>query len=361
MNADNLFATRINALRSSMKSETIDVFVSTHAPTLRYLCGYSGSNGLLTVSRDRSDFFTDFRYQEIIQTEVKADRKHVVKGSLISAAAKKKIFSRIKKVGIEKDHTTIAEFDIITTSIDAKKISPVAGIVEHLRMKKDESELRSLKRAFTISDKVFGRILDIIKPGMREIELSAEISYLHKSFGAEQDSFDVIVASGVRGSLPHGTASLKRISSGEFVTLDFGCTVDGYHSDMTRTICIGKPSKKMKQVYQIVFDAQRRSRDSVRHGVPARTVDRIARDYIAKKGFGKYFGHSLGHGVGLEIHELPRVAPKSKDTLEAGHVVTIEPGIYLPDEFGIRIEDTVIVAAKGVDVLTESPKELIVV
>ena len=328
---------------------------------MRYLCGYSGSNGLFVVTGHSTFFFTDFRYKEIIQTEVSADKKIIGKGSLIQIAAKNKIFSSASRIAFEKDHITFSEFEIVKSVVGAKKLLTISGIVEALRSVKDNWEIRMLQQAFEISDKVFMNILGIIRPGMTELELSAEISYRHKKLGAENDSFDVIVASGERGSLPHGTASSKKIKNKEFITLDLGCIVNGYHSDMTRTICLGSPTAEMKKVYGIVLDAQQKACESVYEGVPSKKIDGIARKYITSKGYGKYFGHSLGHGVGLEIHELPRIAPQSKSKLNAGNVITIEPGIYLPQRFGVRIEDTLVVHEKGNTPLTRSPKGLIVI
>ncbi len=343
-----------------MHNQKLDAFVSSFSPTMRYLCGYSGSNGLLIVADRSVSFLTDFRYKEIIQTGVSADTKIIASGSLVQAAVKEKILSAVKTIGFEKDHVTVAAFENIKHAAGSKKLAAVSGVVESLRAVKDDSEIRTLKQAFDISDKVFKKILGIIKRGMTELDLSAEISYLHKKYGAENDSFDVIVASGVRGSLPHGTASTKKLQDGEFVTLDFGCTVDGYHSDMTRTLCLGTPTSDMKKVYRIVLDAQQRACDAVCQGIPAKRLDSIARKHIAAKGYGKYFGHSLGHGVGLEIHELPRVAPQSTAILAIGNVITIEPGIYIPKQFGLRIEDTVVVQEHGYELLTGSPKELII-
>ncbi len=355
------FHNRISALRNKLQKRKLDAFVSSFLPTMRYLCGYSGSNGLLIVAKDASYFVTDFRYQEIIQTEVSADEKIICKGSLMQVAAKKKIFSVFNKIGFEKDRLTVSEFEHLKKFVDAKKLVATSGIVENLRAVKDETEIRTIKQAVDISDKVFQKILGLIKPGISELELSAEISYYHKKFNAEHDAFDVIVASGVRGSRPHGTASTKKIQNGEFVTLDFGCVVGGYHSDMTRTICIGNPTSEMKKVYHIVLDAQQKASDAVRAGISTKKIDGVARNHISSKSCGKYFGHSLGHGVGLEIHELPRVAPKSKEKLKTGNVITIEPGIYIPKKFGIRIEDTVVVRDGGCEVLTGSPKELIII
>lgn len=355
------YRTRIAALRKIMTLRRLDVFVTTFSPSLRYLCGYAGSNGLLAVTLDTTCFFTDFRYQEIIQTEVAADKKIIGQGSMVPLAAKQKNLNKKKRIAFEHDHVTVAESDVYQKFFGKKKLVPVSGIVELLRSVKDQSEIALLSRACAISDKVFNKILGIITPGISELEISAEISYWHKRFGAETDAFEVIAVSGERGSLPHGRASAKKIRSGEFVTLDFGCVVEGYHSDMTRTICVGRPTPEMKKVYQLVLDAQQKACDAVRVGMKARALDKIARSVISSKGYGAYFGHSLGHGVGLEIHELPRVALKSKETLTEGNVITIEPGIYMPKKFGVRIEDTVVVHTHGCDRLTHSPKTLTIV
>ncbi len=352
---------RINNLRNEMQKRKIDAYVSSSLSTTQYFCGFHGSNGLLIVTMGRSYLLTDFRYQEIIQTEVIADEKIVAQGSLSKAASEKRIFSPVKKVAFEHERMTVGEFNSLKKNLTGKKLIPVSGIVEKLRAVKDDDEIRTLKCAFDISDKVFQSIIGMIKPGMTELEISAEISYLHKKHGAQNDAFDVIVASGVRGSLPHGIATSKKIGTGEFITLDFGCIVDGYHSDMTRTICVGKPSAEMKKVYHIVLDAQQKACDAVRSAVLSKKIDAIARKHIQSRGYGKYFGHSLGHGVGLEIHELPRVAPKSKEKLNIGNVITIEPGIYIPQKFGVRIEDTVIVREQSCEILTSSSKELIII
>ncbi|NUN70198.1 MAG: aminopeptidase P family protein [Bacteroidetes bacterium] len=356
-----IFSRRLTALRSALKPKRCDAFITSHAASLRYLCGYTGSNGLLIVSPSSSLFLTDFRYREMMQTEVAAGRKRIAKGSLIQFAVKTGAVDGLRRIAFEKDHLTVASFETVRACIGPKRVILTSGIVESLRAVKDNTELQSLTAAFDISDKVFRHVLGIVRPGMTELELSAEISYKHKQLGAENDSFDVIVASGIRGALPHGTATDKKLAPREFITLDFGCLYRGYHSDMTRTICLGRPTPEMKNVYAIVKDAQQRGCDRVRSGVKAKTVDAAARRTIAAKGYGKFFGHSLGHGVGLDIHELPRIAPKSSDILRNGNVVTIEPGIYLPGRFGIRIEDTVIVRDHGCEVLTASPKELIII
>lgn len=355
------YTQRIAALRTELQKKKLDAFVSSFLPNIRYLTGFSGSNALYIVTASRSVFLTDFRYREQSQTEVHADEKIIGKGSLIEFAASKKIFSSLKRIGFEKAHLSVAQFSEMKKFVSGKKLVAAAGIVEHLRAVKDDDEIALIKKAVEITDRVFQKILGMIKPGISELDISAEISYLHKKFGAENDAFDTIVASGVRGSLPHGIATEKKIKNGEFVTLDFGCIYHGYHSDMTRTVCVGNPSADMKKVYRIVSDAQQKALKVAAPSVFAKKVDSAARSHIASKGYGKFFGHSLGHGVGLEIHEQLRLRSTSKEKLSAGNVVTIEPGIYLPRKFGVRIEDMVVIREKGCEVLTSSPKELVII
>ncbi|MHB1050106.1 MAG: M24 family metallopeptidase [Bacteroidota bacterium] len=351
---------RIAALRAELRKQKIDAFLTVHLPNVRYLTGFSGSNALLFVTPSRTFFLTDFRYKDQIDAEVTADEKIVGQGSLVDIAAKKHLFSRFAGIGYEKKHLSIGLFEEFTAKIGGKRLAAAENIVEDLRGVKDESELEQITKAVGITDTVFQKILGILKPGIRELDVSAEISYLHKKLGAEKDAFDTIVASGVRGALPHGAASGKRIAAGDFVTLDFGCIVNGYHSDMTRTVCIGQPTGEMKKVFAIVSEAQQKGLDAVAPGIPAKDVDAAARGHIAKKGYGQYFGHSLGHGVGLEIHENLRLASTYKKRLRQGNVVTVEPGIYLPNKFGVRIEDMVVVRESGCENLTVSPKELII-
>jgi Xaa-Pro aminopeptidase len=351
---------RIAALRTELQKKKIDAFLTVHLPNVRYLTGFSGSNALLFVTPSRTFFLTDFRYKDQISTEVTADEKIVGQGSLVDIAAKKHFFGRSAGIGYEKKHLSIGQFEEFTAKIGGKRLSATENIVEDLRGVKDDSELVQITKAVDITDAVFQKILGILKPGIRELDVSAEISYLHKKLGAEKDAFDTIVASGVRGALPHGAASGKRIDKGDFVTLDFGCIVNGYHSDMTRTVCIGRPTAEMKKVYSIVSEAQQKGLDAVAPGAPAKDVDAAARGHIAKRGYGRYFGHSLGHGVGLEIHENLRLASTYKKRLQQGNVVTVEPGIYLPNKFGVRIEDMAVVREHGCENLTVSPKELIV-
>ncbi len=232
--------------------------------------------------------------------------------------------------------------------------------LDSLRTIKDESEIELIKKAVSISDQAFAEVISVIKAGMTEMEVAAELEYRMRKLGSERPAFATIVASGVRGSLPHGTASNKVIQEGELVTMDFGAVYQGYHSDITRTICVGKASQKQKELYHIVLDAQLNGLAAVCAGKKNNAVDMAARYVITQNGYAENFGHGLGHGVGLEIHEWPRLSPKAEPmVLENGIVVTVEPGIYIPEWGGIRIEDTVVVTSNGCNKLTQSTKKLL--
>jgi Xaa-Pro aminopeptidase len=240
------------------------------------------------------------------------------------------------------------------------QLVPTASIVERLTSIKDKYELDAIRRAVKVSDRVFGAIIQMLRPGLTELDVAAEIAYLHRRYGAEGDAFDPIVASGRRAALPHARASAKRIRRGELVLLDFGCRVAGYHSDLSRTVAVGKPSARLSSMYKVVLDAQTQAIGAVRSGVAAADVDAIARLRIRKQGYGRYFCHSLGHGLGLQVHESPRLSSLSGDVLQRGNVVTIEPGVYVPGSGGVRIEDDVVVQEDHATILNKSPRELLV-
>lgn len=351
---------RIRSLREILRAKKLDAFLTSYLPNVRYLTGFTGSNALVIVTRTATFFLTDFRYAEQVQGEVIADQKIFGSGSLVELVSKKKVLSSLGTIGLESDHLTIEQFEEWKKFAGKKSLKTLRGVIEQLRSAKEEDEIARIKKAVGVTDAVFKKILGMIKPGVLESDIAAEISYYHRKLGAEKDAFDTIVASGERSALPHGRASSKKIGKNEFVTLDFGCIYQGYHSDMTRTISVGKPMPEMKKIYTIVLDAQKKALDSIAVNKPAATIDAIARGYIAEKGYGKYFGHSLGHGIGLEIHETLRLASTNKDTLRDGNVVTVEPGIYLPKKFGVRIEDIMVVRNGGCENLTTSPKDLIV-
>ena len=353
--------TRIAHVRKLLEDLDLDAFLVSHLPNIRYLSGFTGSNAFLILSLRRQILVTDSRYREQSRNEARGFQIVVSDNSLVDAMARKSLFSRRRRVGFEAHCLPYASYGNLKKLFPGTKFVPKFNLVESIAAVKEASEVAAIREAISISDRVFQEILDFIKPGLRELDVAAEISYRQRKAGAERDAFDVIVASGWRSALPHGKATAKRIRPGELVTLDFGCSVRGYHSDLTRTIGVGSPSRRAREVYPVVLEAQERAIAAARSGMPARNLDEVARSFIRSRGFGKFFGHSLGHGLGLQVHELPKVSALSTDTLCAGNVITIEPGIYIPRLGGVRIEDDVLIKNGSCVVLTSAPKEFIVI
>lgn len=353
-------AKRLAALRKTLKSENLDALIVGNLNHVRYLSGFSGSSGLLVVDRQRAYFFTDQRYDTQSRREVKGARVTItgrpLAGGLGSIAALQKRFAR---VGFERDHVTVLECEEFSQNLNGSLLAPTRGLVERQAMVKDKSELLQIEKAVKITDDTFLHVLQFIKPGVRETELAAEMEYFMKLAGSSNPAFDTIVASGARSALPHGAASSKKIAHGDFITFDFGARVNGYVADMTRTVVVGKASARQKKIYNLVLKAHKAGVAKVRHKRAAADVDRACRAIIDRAGYGKYFGHGTGHGIGLYIHEGPRLAETSTDTLKRGMVVTVEPGIYLPGWGGVRIEDDVLVTTGGGRALNKSPKNLI--
>ena len=352
---------RIRSLRVALEQKRCDAFMTSFTPHLRYLTGFSGSNGLCIVTHTKVFFLTDFRYKEQIRTEVSCSRSFITSGELIEKAAEEKLMKGCRRVGVEKEYLSLAQFSELRKHYNAVRFVPTSDVVESLASVKSAAEISLIAKAVAITDTVFQEIIKAMKAGISELDVSAEISYLHKKYGAEKDSFEPIVVSGPRSSLPHGRPSSKKIKHGDLVTLDFGCFYSGYCSDLTRTVAVGKLSGEARKVYGIVLDAQMKAIDFAQSGVDAKSVDSIARGHIHSKGYGKFFGHGLGHGIGLQIHEFPRVSARSTHTLQTGNVITVEPGIYLPGKFGVRIEDDIVIREGRCDVLTKAPKSMMIV
>ncbi|MBM4160827.1 MAG: aminopeptidase P family protein [Ignavibacteria bacterium] len=350
---------RLHALRRSMSHASLDGLLVTHLPHVRYLTGFSGSNGLCIITRRSQCFITDTRYRDQAKSEVKHFRIVTSRNSLFEAAAQEPAMARRMRLGFDSKHLSVAGWQSLKKHLRRIALVPTESFVDGLASIKDDSEIASIRRAVRISDEVFSLIIHLLKPGLSELDVAAEIGYLHRKLGAEADAFEPIVASGPRAAWPHARASAKRIRSGEVVILDFGCRVNGYNSDCTRTVAVGRPSVRMRKVHQIVLDAQLRAVDAARGRIAARTLDAVARSYIKKMGYGKFFPHSLGHGLGLEVHEAPRISSLSKDFIQPGNVVTIEPGVYMPGLGGVRIEDAIIIREDDCSVLNRSPKELL--
>lgn len=327
---------------------------------IRYLTGFTGSNALCIITLTKQFLITDRRYRNQAPEEVKGFSIIITENALLPSISEKKLIPKNARVGFESEYISAARFKTLKNLLPKRNFIPADKIIEEVSAVKDAYEIKCINTAVEITDKVFLKILSLIKPGIRECDVAAEISYWHRKYGAECDAFDPIVASGWRGALPHARASEKKIQKREMVVIDFGCRYKGYHSDLTRTVCIGNPSAKMKKIYQIVLDAQIKAIDSARSGIKANFLDSVARKHIKQNGFGRYFTHSLGHGLGIHVHDPIRLSQKSKSVLQSGNVVTIEPGIYISGLGGVRIEDDVVIRNNGCDVLTKSDKNLII-
>ncbi|KEK26129.1 Xaa-Pro dipeptidase [Bacillus gaemokensis] len=350
---------KITKLRSAFGEASIDGILVTNEYSRRYMTNFTGTAGVVLISNERALFITDFRYVE--QAGKQAVGYEIVQhtGPILDEVAKQVKNLGIQKLGFEQDTLTYSSYTAHKEAIEAEFI-PTSGLVEKLRLIKTDSEIKILKEAAQIADAAFEHILSFIRPGVSEIEVSNELEFFMRKQGATSSSFDIIVASGLRSALPHGVASEKVIEKGDFVTLDFGAYYKGYCSDITRTIAVGEPSDKLKEIYNVVLEAQLRGVNGIKAGLTGREADALTRGYITEKGYGEYFGHSTGHGVGLEIHEAPGLAFRSETVLEPGMAVTVEPGIYIPGVGGVRIEDDIIVTSEGNEVITKSPKELII-
>lgn len=351
---------RVENFRNLMKENGLDGMLLTSQYNLRYLTNFTGTAGLAVISMDDAVFITDFRYVE--QAGEQAQGYTIVQheGNVIREIASQVSKLGIKKLGFEEEFVTYKGFHDYEKEIRAELV-PVSGLVEKLRMIKDQAEIDIIKEAAQIVDDAFEHILTYIRPGVSELDVSNELEFFMRKRGATSSAFDTIVASGERSALPHGVASEKRIEQGDFVTLDYGAYYKGYCSDTTRTIAVGEPSDKLKEIYAIVLEAQQRGVAQIKQGMTGKEADAITRDYIHSKGYGEFFGHSTGHGLGLEVHEGPTLSIRSVDTLQPGMVVTIEPGVYLSGVGGVRIEDDVLITKEGNEVLTHAPKELIIV
>jgi Xaa-Pro aminopeptidase len=352
---------RLQKVRRHLENARLDALVVSHLPHIRYLTGFSGSNGICVITRDRQFLLTDNRYRDQVKQEVAGFRIHIAKASLFEAARKFAVLKGVHRAGFEAQYLSVSAFKNLKKLSPGLSLVPTHSIVENIAAVKDADEIRIIRRAVAITDAVFERIVAILKPGVTEMDVAAEIGYWHKKLGAEGDGFEPIVASGARGALPHARPTMKRIRKGELVTLDLGCRLDGYHSDLTRTVAVGEPGKKARKIYKTVLEAQLKAIEAAREGVKNRVLDATARRHIKRAGFGSYFSHSLGHGLGIEIHEQLRLSALSNDVLAAGNVVTVEPGIYIPGYGGVRIEDDILVRKQDCEVLNNAPKELLVV
>lgn len=354
---------KVNRLRQQFTALGMDGILITNAQNRRYLTNFTGSYGVVLLSRTQAKLLTDFRYT--VQAEAQAPgfdivhlpTKEAIYGEVVRLAEE----MGIKSLGFEATNLTYALHRSYLEAASTKvEWVPTEGVVESLRMIKTTDELAKIQTAAEIADAAFTHITSFLRPGISEWAVSNELEMFMRKQGAAGSAFDMIIASGHRSALPHGVASEKLIESGDMVTMDYGALYQGYRSDITRTVAVGEPSEQLKAIYGIVLEARNLAVAGIRPGITGKEADAFARDYITEQGFGERFGHGMGHGVGLDIHEEPFMSTRCVAILQTGMVLTVEPGIYIPELGGVRIEDDLVVTEDGNRVLTQSPRDLII-
>jgi Xaa-Pro aminopeptidase len=355
------YTQRQKNLMHALSEKKLDAIMVTHRANILYLCGFSGSAGVLVARGAGWVLYTDGRYTEQARQQAQGVRVTISKGSpLVAAGAHLAKAAPGAAVAIEADHLSVAARRVLAGSLSKRsRIREVTGLVERLRMVKEPEEIKRIGAAVRAGAALLDRALATIAPGVAETTVAAEIEYAARRAGVQGMSFDTIVAAGPRSALPHGLASGQPIPRQGFVVLDFGVILADYCSDMTRTVHVGHPKPAMRAAYQAVLEAQLAAISAVRAGAQAGNVDRAARQSLRRTKLARFFTHSTGHGVGLEIHEPPRLGRGGTEVLQAGMVITVEPGVYIPGEGGVRIEDMLLVTERGADVLTPAPKEMI--
>lgn len=341
--------------------ESVESVLITSDVNRRYFTGMKSSAGTILAFRDKAYLIIDFRYIEKARASVK-NAEVIEQKALCSQIIQLLKEHSASSMAIESHTMTVSElskFKKAIPNIEFVDSDLLSNSIAAMRIIKDENEIKNVKKAQEIAETAFDDILKFIKPGVTEREIALELDRCMLKNGAEALSFETIALSGTNTSMPHGVPSDKQVKDGEFVLMDFGAVYNGYHSDMTRTVCIGKPSEEMEKVYNVVLSAQTACLEKAHAGMTGSELDKIARDIIDDAGYGDFFGHSLGHGVGMEIHEAPNAAPLNKNILKSGAIVTVEPGIYIPGKFGVRIEDFVILTENGNVNLTKCAKNII--
>lgn len=352
----------IEKLKQLIKNSDYDAALILSPENRFYFTGFESSDGYLIASEKEAVFITDGRYIEAAQEKIK-NCQVVLQEKKASQIRDILLSLNAKSVAVEADRMTLSEYTLFASALDDIEIIADGSLdaqINEIRSIKETEEVNKIITAQRIAEKAFEHILGFIKPGKAEKEIALELDYYMLSHGANGISFETIAVSGKKSSMPHGVPDGKLIENGDFVTMDFGAVFEGYHSDMTRTVAVGGVSEEMKEVYYTVLKAQENSVSAVKSGVSCKFADTAARSIIENAGYAKYFTHSTGHGVGVEIHEFPNLSQACDKELKTGNIVTVEPGIYIPGKFGVRIEDMVLVTENGCENLTKAPKELII-
>lgn len=347
---------RIDKLRNHLSKTNIDAIIVTNPLNVRYLSGYTGSSGRLVISEDDLYIISDSRYE--LQCAVESPHFKLALMSSQWEASAVEIIHRLKPstVSFEADSITFEEWNHLSQALTDIQLIPADNYISSMRLIKDEDEISLMRKAVNIADMAFSNILNFLSNDITEKELTAEIDCELRRCGADRESFDTITISGIRTAFIHGQATDKRIQTGDLVLMDFGARYQGYNSDITRTVVIGEPTKEQIDIYDIVLQAQMLAIEAIKPGVSGCDIDAIARNFISDKGYGDFFGHGLGHGLGLHIHDSQAFSKFSALILEPGIIATVEPGIYIPNWGGIRIEDNILVTESGYEILTQSPK-----
>lgn len=353
-------AARVKALQARLKKQKVDALLVTNPRDIRYLTGFIGDDSwaLVPTKGGTVTVLSDFRFDEQIAREAPHVAVRMRKTSLGDELAELRHKLHLKRINVQPDYMTLAQHETLADKLGKKRLrSKPDGLIRQ-RSVKDATEVTAIRRSLVIQQEAFRRIIHRLQPGPTEAAVAAELEMEMRMLGADGTSFPSIVAFGANASLPHAIPGQRRAKAGEVLLFDWGSKFGGYCSDLTRVVAIGKMSAQMREVYQVVLEAQMAAIAAIAPGKSLKAIDKIARDVITKAGYGEQFGHSLGHGLGLDIHEQPNLSPRSQGELEPGHVVTVEPGIYLPGVGGVRIEDDVLVTARGHEVLSDLPKDL---
>lgn len=347
----------MNDLKDQIRHLGIDGFLFTNPINIRYLSGFKGTSSMILITAKRQYLLVDLRYLTQAKTAIQDYEIVLIQGG--RTLYNLLLTNGIKMLGFEPLHLTFDQYDFMNEHYSDVKLIPIKHLIMAYRRIKTLEEIKSIRMAAKIAEDSFNEILSFVKIGQSEKEIACELERLMMSRGAENTSFKTIVASGMRSALPHGVASDKIIEGGEFLTLDYGCIYNGYCSDITRTVVVGNASEKQRRLYDLVWRSQAKTIAAIKPELECVKLDAIARDFFKEKGYGAYFSHGLGHGIGLEVHEFPRIAEDSFDVIKSGMILALEPGVYIEYYGGVRIEDMVLVTVDGYERLTEAPEHLI--